>query len=135
MTKATDHRLNGRHPEFARMSLKPGIGADMMDDVASSLMALDLEKTLHDVPSTLRHGSRIMPLGRYLTRRLRTRMGRSVDAPETTIKKANETLQALRPIAFAASQPLKKVLLIHTEGKRINIEGRFKTYTRKKDIL
>lgn len=91
MTRFDDPRLNGRHPEFCRMSLKPGIGADAMWDVASVLMQFNLVDTEGDVPSSLRHGRRLLPLGRYLRRKLRVMVGREEQAPEII----NEELQAL----------------------------------------
>ena len=71
MTAKDDPRLSGRPPEFCRMSLKPGIGADAMWDVASDVMAY----RLNSVPDSLNHGRRNMPLGRYLRRRLRAYLG------------------------------------------------------------
>lgn len=71
MTAKDDPRLCGRSPEFCRMSLKPGIGADAMWDVASDVMAY----RLNSVPDSLNHGRRNMPLGRYLRRRLRAYLG------------------------------------------------------------
>lgn len=37
MTNKNDPRLNGRHPEFARMSLRPGIGATAVQDLVNFL--------------------------------------------------------------------------------------------------
>lgn len=82
MTRMQDTRLNGRWPEFARMSLRPGIGADAMWDVASAVMQHKLEKKPDfDVPVDLRHGSKTFPLGRYLRRLVRERIGLSAGAP------------------------------------------------------
>jgi hypothetical protein len=47
------------------MSLKPGIGADAMWDVASATMQFKLK-----APHMLRHGSVVRPLGRYLKNKL-----------------------------------------------------------------
>lgn len=100
LTSKDDERLHGRHPEFARMSNRPGIGAGAMDDVASTLMELGLDQS-EDVPAALRHGSRLMPLGRYLRRRLRTRIGRDAKAPESVIEKAKAELSPLRALAHS----------------------------------
>lgn len=99
MTFNDDPRLKGRHPEFARMSLRPGIGAFFMHDVASELLKLNLEQTQDDVPSSLRHGSRELPLGRYLQRRLRSLVGKEVDTPEAQKIKHQEKM---RPMFEAA---------------------------------
>lgn len=76
LTKKDDPRLEGRQPEFCRMSLKPGIGADAMWDVASQVLAYFSDDA--DVPQSLQHGRRNMPLGRYLRNKLRERSGRDV---------------------------------------------------------
>lgn len=95
MTSKEDMRLNGRYPEFARMSRKPGIGYDAMHDVASAVMQFDLVAAQGDVPSALRHGSRIMPIGRYLRRELRNMVGEERNAPQATLDKMEEELRAL----------------------------------------
>lgn len=85
MTSAEDLRLNGRAPEFSLMSLKPGIGLDAMHDVASTLLEFDLDKTQADVPVSLRHGARQLPLGRYLRKNLRTFIGKEENAPQEAL--------------------------------------------------
>lgn len=92
MTNRQDPRLNGRDPEFARMSLKPGIGALAMHDVASTLLTFNLDETQGDVPSSLRHGNRLLPLGRYLRRYLRTLVGKDPKAPHATLLESEARL-------------------------------------------
>lgn len=78
MTSHEDPRLGNRHPEFARMSRHPGIGAGATQVIAEALndthgaarIALD-----GDVPAALLHGRARLPLGRYLRRRLRDDLG------------------------------------------------------------
>lgn len=102
MTKKDDPRLDGRNPEFFQPSLKPhGLGAGMLWDVASALMQHDLEDSEVDVPSTLRHGNRLLPLGRYLQRKLRTMVGRDEKTPDEIIEKIRETLRPLQEGAQA----------------------------------
>lgn len=84
MTKAEDRRLRGRHPEFARMSLKPGIGARAVDTIGSRLM--DEQSSLAvarvgDVPREVRVNRRRLPLGRYLRSRLRAEIGWDSETP------------------------------------------------------
>lgn len=85
MTKADDERLQGRHPEFARMSLRPGIGASAVLEVAQKLLDYDLDEKLVDAPGYLDHGRRRLPVGRYLHGRLREMLGRSKSAPSEVI--------------------------------------------------
>lgn len=74
MTGVDDGRLDGRKPEFARMSLRPGIGAIACQTIASHIQNRsgwnDIERR-GDVPEVLQHGRRTMPLGRYMRQRLR----------------------------------------------------------------
>lgn len=90
MTGKNDERLNGREPEFARMSLRPGIGAYAVDDI-SRAMGTDagLQQFIEsgDVPVSLQLGRRSLPLSRYLRRKLREKMGISAAAPEEAIRK------------------------------------------------
>lgn len=76
LTSKSDPRLNGRHPEFARMSLRPGIGAPAMAILAKQLKRYkDVAMTeFGDVPLTLKIGKKNFPLHRYLRERLRNEM-------------------------------------------------------------
>lgn len=96
MTRFDDPRLKpGLHPEFCRMSLRPGIGAMAMHDVADTILRHGLEQ--FDVPTALRHGSKLLPLGRYLRRRLREHVGLAPGAPpEALAQLEKETLQAVQ---------------------------------------
>lgn len=134
MTRLNDPRLKGRKPEFARMSLRPGIGLGMMHEVASTLMDHGLDETLDDVPSVLQHGKLRYPLGRYLRRNLRTMIGRAPNAPPETLKKARDEMQPLRQAAFNSSTPLKVAVLETTLGRRIQIEARAKMFKKGKRI-
>lgn len=70
--------LGGRTPEFARMSLRPGIGAPATIEISNALSTAPGLAQLSldgDVPFSLVHGSYSMPLGRYLRRKIREEMG------------------------------------------------------------
>lgn len=99
MTKPDDPRLSGRHPEFARFSLKPGIGVNAMYDVASSLLQYGLDKKT-DVPTHLRHGKALMPIGRTLRGKLRKFIGREDETPQKVLDDMAERLSLVRAAAF-----------------------------------
>lgn len=131
LTDKSDDRLHGRHPEFARMSNRPGIGADAMDEVASTLMQHGLDKS-EDVPAALRHGHKLYPLGRYLRRRLRTRIGRDEKAPLSVIEKAKAELSPLRALAHSYAPKGSREYAFKNEiiqaglGKRLRLEAKGK---------
>jgi hypothetical protein len=84
LTKDTDPRLNGRYPEFSRMSRKPGIGANAIEDLAETIFSKHGKLTFTeygDVPISLKHGKRQLPLGKYLREKLREAIG-SDDLPK-----------------------------------------------------
>lgn len=76
MTKPVD-ALKGKHPEFTRMSLKPGIGADAMDDFADAIRQDGYMFMLEngDVPFQYRTEGGMALLGTYLRRKLRGKLG------------------------------------------------------------
>lgn len=66
-------------PEFARMSLRPGLGSGAMSIVAQTLKNQVQSWETGDVPHELKLGKRKIPLGRYLLSTLRDRVGFEAD--------------------------------------------------------
>lgn len=140
MTKADDMRLFGRHPEFARMSLRPGLGYDSLHELASTLMQFNLEDTEADVPSALRHGKRLMPLGRYLRGRLRTLVGKDEKAPQATLDAYAETLRPMYEASRAAptsetrAVAFKNNILNSADQAVRNMEARQRTFKKRRSL-
>lgn len=99
LTKPDDPKLMGRTPEFARMSLKPGIGAGFVPRIADALSSRAGSRHIAetgDVPVALRTDGKKLPLGRYLRRRLRDEMGfEQVGQPEVAKALQAEEMRAL----------------------------------------
>jgi len=146
MTDKNDVRLEGRYPEFCRMSNRPGIGADAMHDVASAIMQFNLDTELTDVPSVLRHGSRQLPLGRFLRRKLRTLIGRHKNAPQSTILAQQEELRPLFEATLSAFQnsetkvsgaldvSFREALIESSVQEHRNFDARSKIYKKGKSL-
>lgn len=136
MTGVTDERLCGRNPEFARMSLKPGIGLDALHEVASVFMQYDLEKSQSDVPVTLRHGALELPLGRYLRRKLRLMVGRDEKAPPEVLEKLALELFPLRMAARKDKEnpSFKKQVINANKGAVARVESRQRLFKGRKSL-
>lgn len=133
MTRYDDPRLQGRWPEYARMSLRPGIGHDFMWDAASSFLEFNLQSQ-PDVPSGLRHGAKVYPLGRYLQKRYRTFVGRDDKAPDATIIKAQAEVQPVREAAFNASESFAEALNKDRKGHADKMKARSAIYKQRRTI-
>lgn len=139
MTRVDDERLQGRHPEFARMSLRPGIGAPAMVDVGSSVgteFGLEDVSISGDVPRVLNFGKKKIPLGRYLRRRLRYEVGfATMDTPEKAKDKFGAKMRVLLQADVFNSEnkakPLGKILVDKMEQKVRNLEVRTNIYSKK----
>lgn len=138
MTRFDDPRLADRQPEFARMSLRPGIGAGFMDEVASTFLQFDLERSQADVPSALRHGGRTLPLGRYLRRRLRKLVGRDENAPQETLDEIAREMREVYEISSRNSQggevSPKKIAVKLGDQKVLQMEAKHKIFKERKTL-
>lgn len=140
LTKKDDPKLKGRHPEFARMSLRPGIGANAMSSVRDTLTTdhgCDLIERLGDVPQSLQHGRKSMPLGRYLRQKLRIAYGfEEKGCPPEVLQKLEKEMQEL--YASHATNPAyagftkKEFLIDQNKQKVLNMETRTKIYTKER---
>lgn len=90
------------------MSLRPGIGAAAMYDVASEILRYNLQDG-RDVPLYLQHGGRSFPLGRYLRGKLRAMVGHEEGAPQWALEEAAAKLSLVRRFAFDNSRSVKSV--------------------------
>lgn len=135
MTRTDDPRLGNRWPEFSRMSLKPGIGSGVLDTVAAVITRYNLLTPQGDVPVTLRHGDLQWPLGRYLRKQLRKKLGLDERSPHVLSPEAaflhaqspeTEALRAVQETARGdkANPSMKYHLLKASEGRRLQIARR-----------
>lgn len=136
MTRTDDPRLDGRWPEFATMSRMPGIGKSAMYEVADTLMRFNLDKTQTDVPVSLRHGARELPLGRYLRNQLRLMIGKEAKAPEKAIK---DQAEEMRPLLEAAkldenNPSLGSQIRLENKGRRMRMEALAKIRKQRKRL-
>lgn len=141
LTSKDDPRLEGRHPEFARMSNRPGIGANAMKSVADALFSdAGVKATMdsNDVPSVLLHGKRQLPLGRYLRRKLMEEIG-----TDETFNKKRQTqfyakVRELRDAALLdpenADKGYKEILVDNAKQPALNLETRSKIFTKGRSL-
>jgi len=94
----TKEKLKGRRPEFARMSLKPGIGATAIVSLINSTVLTRQGKYVNaclDAPVVLHNSGSTLPLGRYLRRKWREALKRSPDTPKSVSNEYGAELQRL----------------------------------------
>lgn len=133
LTRKDDDRLSGRAPEFARMSLRPGIGAPaiaVLGEAYSDPAAAEALTKDGDVPSVLKHGVSSYPLGRYLRSKLRQEIGMSDgEAPDDWSVKASEEMRVMYGDALRASSfNLSQVISQLSEQRLRQVEGKQNIY-------
>lgn len=107
LTRSDDDRLEGRRPEFARMSMRPGIAAGYAPEVARSLLQKNALSGAVDVPSQMQLGERVVPIPRFLRLKLRSEVGRSEKTPASVLEELEKKLLPLRARAERlAASPL-----------------------------
>lgn len=142
LTSAKDPRLNGRYPEFSRSSLKPGIGATAIEEIArfctSEFGVNDILET-GDVPMGLEHGGKKYPLGRYLLKKLRSHLGYRETLHEEKMQKLQTKTIVEKHLDWAEGRLQGKKDWEVDKQKRLsdlqkirNMEAKFNLNTRKK---
>lgn len=137
LTSKDDPKLEGKHPEFARMSLRPAIGLSAMEDMHDFLTTEEGSKHLlqtKDVPLFLRHGGKNLPLGRYLRSKLREKL----DIPQSVATQNPQYLELQKEMsdmfeASSASNRWSKLRTYQksTKSKIASVETKFKIYQSK----
>lgn len=139
MTDKNDLRLEGRYPEFARMSLRPGIGAAAMAVVAEALHSdagLDEIGRWGDVPMQLKLGTQSIPLGRYLRSRLQKEVGmprRLIDESKKwfSLTRSGEVCDLLQNALWFGEDPTvtsRGALEASMAGRVVQVEARSKLF-------
>lgn len=99
--------LNGRHPEFARMSLRPGIGALVVEEIMRVVYSQNGSKDIAirgDVPDQIHLNGKKVPLGRYIRNQLRDAYGIAKKTPEEVMR----ALQLTAPLKVLESSEFYK---------------------------
>lgn len=144
MTNSRDPRLEGRTPEFATMSLKPGLGLDAMHDLADVTLTHAVTHRDGDVPVTLRHGPHDLPLGRYLRQKLRIMNGGDGKAPANAllvIQARMYEMPCVKKVVKADARPwqnkiaAEKAVLTRAEVKALQSESRRRIFNRRGEKL
>lgn len=137
MTRTDDPRLGNRHPEFARMSLRPGIGADAMFDVAHTLLNFqNTLDTMADVPGELQVGRSKLPIGRYLKKKLRSYVGRDEKTPQAIVDEVSAEMLSVRMAARADKEnpSFKAHLVAMTEGARASAAAKRQIFSKGRPV-
>ena len=134
LTGNMEELYNGRTPEFARMSLKNGgIGAPAVTDVARAIAISGRDSDV-DVPHSLRHGSTLKPLDRYLRRKLRVSLGRDERAPDEALQELGKEMLPLRLAARSSTKSLRKFIQERDEQAIATLEAKLNIYKSKESI-
>lgn len=139
MTKKDDPRLGGRPPEYSRMSLRPGIGAKAMSTVVDALVTdfgADELLASGDVPMSLRHGRKDLPLGRYLREKIREYYGfEEKGTPKEVLFELSEKMCELHERDVEAAKAQKKSLWLYKKEEKVqkirNLESKQNVFSKK----
>lgn len=135
MTMDDDHRLQGRHPEFTRMSRQNGgLGFAALDAVAETIKDQANYDLDVDVPHSLLHGKKQKPLGRYLRRKLRQKLGKDENTPQITLDEMEAQMRPVREAAFNHSRSFAKTITEVFEQDALNQAAKLEIF-KSKDVL
>lgn len=123
-----DPRLNGREPEFSRMSLRPGIGFGALSGVTQTYLDYGLDQG--EAPTRLVHGGKPKPLGRYLRTKLAEMLGMERMGVDDEMLALWEVAKSA-PAGEIRRTYFKNLLIEAGEQKVRNMEARQKLKSRR----
>lgn len=100
MTSKDDPRLGGRHPEFMRASRNPGLAANFIPQLVDRWSKTGYE----GIPSEWKLNGKFMPLGRFLTDKLKKEFSYEVQDSHNAIF-ARQMFSLLRYVKDDAAYP------------------------------
>lgn len=132
-------RLAGRHPEFSRMSNRPGIANLAVDNIVKSLSSFNSED--YSLPQVLIHGTKSLPLGRYLSDKIHEKLGITFE-PGEKVRKYEASLRSLLlseaknhiDVARASYSSVEIALEFLNIQHSINLEKKRQLYTKEKAL-
>lgn len=145
LTDRSTGRIDGLIPEFSRMSLRPGIGANAMLTVAKALMTEHGQHFMDnngDIPRDLRIGNRKVPLPRHLLQKLRFAVGFTDERvaeikAQKTFEKSLEMLALYSnasAVTSGGSLTFKSAYAMEVDQKIRNLESKSKIFKPKRDL-
>lgn len=137
LNSPSDPKLGGRYPEFALMSRRPGIGAPAMASIAEALVKSGVDEVVENPPYAIYHGTRVMPLGRYLRTKLVEQLGdRVLDRKEFDIETSEKMLAVYLDYVEAAGEEktVKQVYMEVNKQKFRNEKNRSKIFTTQRTL-
>jgi hypothetical protein len=141
-TRVVDE-LDGKHPEFARMSLKPGIGAPVIPTLRNMLWTeygSELLYDLNDAPDIIKIDGKELALGRYLKNKLRDSLGVSDETKEAKMsllrqERIEEYLSYRQEIENPLQALSQKEFLIEKHKQKVrDLEKRY-SYKKQKGVI
>lgn len=136
VTKKFVKKEDDRVQEFARMSLRPGIGFGAVERLVA-LISDEKYKHLFQgnsiIPDGLRHGLTFLPFDRYIKGKLCQALEYDADCAEYLSELTAKYLKAQR-LDPDSLQPLVDMLLDESFGRNVQIERRFKIFNTRNKI-
>lgn len=135
--------LNGRHKEFTRMSLKPGIGAGpdlagikKIANVLTTPAGAQLIINHGDVPSVIQRGRKSNPLGRYIKKKLREEVGLNEEVlkSENTRRWSAEIVSETEGRTKDSQDSIRTILVSDSAQDRAKQEVRYNIYKKRRTI-
>ena len=126
-----------RVPEFSLKSLRPALGSGFIPEIASELLRLNVDLTDCDIPVAVRHGRKVLPLGRTLRLKLREQVFGHADASQLQQMVKAEQMRIVpqdKTLDADAQKKLVQGYYLDLDGLRARAESRERLYNERKKI-